>query len=187
MSQVKENMPGLELSDRFNRYRPVAEEPPKPKAAKPKAPALKAAPPPKAAPKLTPKKKKPKPELVGETWFAVQMEYVNPDELVEIVLLAANSERVLFRRLDTLGTFTVGRYTFLRMKADHPDLSKVFKRLEREQPDRCLVTGGPGGYAVRLPDGRFGKVPASTIHTLPSATLRKEYLGTKMKHWHQQF
>ena len=183
-------MPGLQLSDRFNRYEPLKPEVERttelkvaPKATKPK-PGPVSTPVEAEAPKAAPKPRKPKPEVVGETWFAIQTEYERPSELVKIILTAANSERILFRRLDTLGTFTVGRHTFLRMKADHPDLAKVFRRLVREH---CLVTGGIGGYSVTLPDGRFGKVPASTMHTLPSATIRKQYLGTKMKHWQQQF
>lgn len=189
-------MPALNLK-RFNRHRTIGD------LTKPKQPKAKIEPKvkvePKAAPQVEPlpisvvapksgQKRKPekkKPEPTGETWFGVAHVWGSVSDLAELVLKAAKAEKILFRKLDCLGTFAVGRYTFVRMRADAPNLDKVFRRLRID--GMSLVEPTLGGYLVVLPDGRSGRVPASTIHTVTQMARATSYLGTKIKRWEQQF
>ena len=172
----------VQLSDRFNRYMNVkkaAEAAPLPKVVHevPKKP---------KKPKVTLKPKVPKAEPEGVTWFALHQIRETTEGMAELLLKTAASEGVLFRQLDALGTFTIGRYTFVRMRADTLKLPRVLKRLWREDR-RSSVVAGPGGYLVTLPDGRTGKVPATTLHTLPPMGQTQQFKGTKIKRWELQF
>lgn len=175
----------LQLSERFNRYvsvkKAVAALQPLPKVVhevfKPK---------PKVIPKPVPKPV-PKPEREGVTWFAMhQGVRESISDVVESLLHAATQEGVLFRHVDMLGTFTIGRHLFVRLRVDTLKLTKVLRRLWREDR-RSTVSAGSSGFMVTLPDGRMGKVPASTIHMLPPMGQQQQFTGNKIKRWELQF
>jgi len=160
-------MSGLNLSKRFGRYVPLDKKG-------------------DAEPQQAPRPRRPKEKPVeGVTWFGIEQKSGPSVDLVQKVLLAAKAERLLFRKLDVLGTFSVGRFTYLKLRADHPNLDPVFRRLRNEGVS--LVEPTLAGYFVTLPDGRTGKVPAATIHTMTQGAQGRSYLGTKMKRWEQQF
>ena len=164
---------------------PVVMAPPEPVEVNIPEPVVVAPPKPKPKPR---KQKQPEAEVeaVGDTWFALHRVGESVPALAKLFLEAAAKEKVLFRRLDALGMFSLGRFNFMRMRADSPNLGPVFARLWRHS-QLSSVTLGPDGYGVTLPNGRTGKVPTALIYTLPPVVQTTQYQGTKFKGWEQQF
>jgi hypothetical protein len=120
------------------------------------------------------------------TYFAVQStRYETSHDVAKAVMMASKTAQVLFRRLESLDTMSVGTSTFIRFRADLGTPRAVFG---------ALLAGGRGviecqgkTYVVKLPGGRSGPMNTLTMHAEPKPGNQRMYRGTKIKSWEDQF
>ncbi len=119
------------------------------------------------------------------THFAVQILSGESDQEIAFTILQASKKLGrLFRRLEVIGTHSIGVTPFLRFRADPVDIAKI---LQGVQDDRGIITLGSGGYKVRLPDGRTGSVSTLAMHAPVTVGRQRMFKGTKIKGWENQF
>jgi hypothetical protein len=118
--------------------------------------------------------------------FAVQLHRGETQPRVaEAVLYTADKMKLSFRKLQTLDILSVGALHYVRMRTDLPEQGALIDRFLRE--GRAVISQMSGIYLARFPDGRIGRVPASSIQIAARMGQDKLYKGTKIKRWEQQF
>ncbi len=129
---------------------------------------------------------KPEPvTVILSTYIGVQLlKFEQTKDVVRQILDAAAARNILFRKIQVLAQVTIGVGNFVLVRADIPDAFDIVQDLLL---GRGVINMINGTYVVRYPDGRSGKVPASTISIAPKIGFGQTYAGTKIKRWKQQF
>lgn len=120
------------------------------------------------------------------TYFSVQiLRGENFREVVEAVLTAADSLKVLFRQLQVLEVSTVGTTPFLRLRTDCTEIQRVLEAMAERS--HISVDVSTANYVVKFTSGRTGKYPTSTMCTPPKLGFGQVFAGTRIQRWKQQF
>lgn len=122
---------------------------------------------------------------VLSTYFGVQILRGDTQKtLIEKILMVADRQGLLFRKIQVLDQVAFGAQTFLRVRSDLPDAMPVVSDLAK---DRAIIAHIQGTYIAQFPDGRTGKVPTSTMCSSLKTGFGQVYAGTRIKKWKTQF
>jgi len=123
------------------------------------------------------------PEL--NTYFAVQMmRWEHYKEVVQVVLMAAAANKILFRKIQVLDVSTVGATSFVRFRSDVEDASAIVKSLEK----RAFIIKENDAFMIHFPDDRVGgKYPTFSMCSTPKVGFGHTFVGTKVARWKNQF
>lgn len=125
-------------------------------------------------------------EPATNTFFAIQL---RPGEnlhlIAALVLQTAADAKILFGRLDTLDTFRLGGFDFVRFRSDVINPFPVLDRLLTQ--GRASIAAAPGMYLLRTPSGKHGQVPLTLMHMIPNPWVFRRYEGTRSGAWASQF
>ena len=121
-----------------------------------------------------------------ESFFAIQLRPgEHPHSVAALVLQTAAEARLLFGRLDVLGTFGIGGQDFVRFRSDvinpFPFLDRILAR------GRATIASTPGSYLLRTPSGQHGRVSFTLMHTIQNSSNFRRYEGTRSGAWASQF
>ncbi len=120
------------------------------------------------------------------TFFAVQLRPgETPHQLAALVLQTAATAKSRFRRLDTLDIIQIGARSFVRFQSDVINPFPVLDRLLRE--GRSNISAAPGTYLLREANGKSGKIPGMTMHSVPAERHHRQYRGPRTEDWQAQF
>ena len=119
------------------------------------------------------------------TYIAVQLGHGEDTHRVAALYMKTAKGLPLFRRLEVLDTMTLGMSAYVRMRTDDPNPVPILDRLY--DAGRGVIHVAAGEYMVRIPGGRFGKVPSLTMIGSAKPGQARLYRGTKIKLWMRQF
>lgn len=139
----------------------------------------------------TAEKLTPAPEIPLNQYLAIQ---VGPREshavAVEAFCTTAKMMGALFRRVETVGSLTVGMKSFLRMRTDldRTRIREVLRKMVEVTGRGVVYVTDEGRYEVQFPltvyGGRKGTVSSGSMHTLSLGPFVL-YRGPKIKRWRE--
>lgn len=120
--------------------------------------------------------------VVMANYFAVQiLRGESVKDVAYAVMMAAEGERVLFRKLQILDCISVGTTPFARFRSDLGELPMSLSA------ERGVISFVDGCYRVSFTDGRQVKYPTTVICSVQKAGFGAVYAGPKIQRWAQQF
>lgn len=121
----------------------------------------------------------------AKTYFAVELRPgENAKEVSRMVLMAAKDAKVAFRRLESMGSMTVGSTDLIRFRSDAGDIGSVLGALKAQ--GRAIIEAQGSQYLLRK-NGRQGPVPPYRMLAVPCPDGQAVYLGTAIEFWEEQF
>jgi hypothetical protein len=122
----------------------------------------------------------------AKTYFAVQAKtYETARDVSRLVLQAAATVGISFKRLESMDILSVGTTNFVRFRSDVVDATPILDALEAQGRGSIRLEGIR--YMLRA-KGRVGSIPTTRILSAPCVTSQQQvYLGTSVQQWAEQF
>jgi hypothetical protein len=118
------------------------------------------------------------------TYFAVQVLPREKDkEIVWELLLAAETEKIFFRKIQVLDRIAVGATSLVLFRSDVQRVQDIVKHLK----NRAYIVQVDGSFTVHFPNGRTGKCPVAIMCSIPKTGFGQTFVGTKIVRWKHQF
>lgn len=109
----------------------------------------------------------------------------HPHKAIHELLLVIDALDLYCTTVEVFGVLTQGRHRFVRFRTDCPLKEVLFDALI--DSDRAVIIPDAGGYRVKFPTGREGRLNCTQMLAPKVPGQNRIYKGPKVKYWDRQF